>query len=597
MSPGVIIKFTWGSWVHMFVQTCKKMAAGRGVYGNVGYPTTYPGYSGQGYRGGGGYGRGWHGDDYGRDYDAMPGAKRVNPEYHYHEQGYGYEGTKADAFSPYDGPQSKRQKVDNITICVDHVRGFCPRGARCPKPHVDYVESIDEREILAKSKFCHDFQNRGQCTRGDCKFLHVTRREEDEFLLTGTIPANVFERMQEWTSGERQNSGFNSSFGSPRGPPSDSFYPPRGGPPQRPFGRGGRGGGRGRGRPDFSPGMGTRRTSSIGGHSSSQPVTFGSYCVDFLKGTCAKGEKCNLKHVEIIDEVPEREGVVSNVFCRDFLNSSCERPFCKFLHASREEESFFLENGYFPPSLNTKNKNKLFFSNVCIDFLRNQCIRGDECQYKHVSKVEAHNERICLSRSIFCHDFQEGECTRPSCKLLHTGKEDEQYFLRTGSLPDYLRVDGTGVVDVSNLKGNVCREFVRNSCTRGPMCRFYHPSPSEIRSLLSEQSVSESTTEKDKVDKANEALRTENAELKARVQQLEQLLADACHCITLAVGDQNPDIAVLMKTIADMAPSSSLAIEGGGDDGGSAEAAGEEQGGGAGMVPNASLAATGITGT
>lgn len=575
------------------------MAAGGAGYGNIGYPTTYPGYSGRGHYagvGGGGYGRGGFapGSDYGRDYEFGAGAKRVNPEYHYRERGYGYEGTKADAFDPYEDSQSKKRKLDNVTICVDYVRGFCSRGARCPKPHVDYVESIDEREILAKSKFCHDFQNKGQCTRNDCKFLHVTRREEDEFLLTGTIPQDVFDRMQHWTSGRApQEPGFGSfgpaNNGTP--PPHGNFYPP---PRGRPFGprgrgrggvgRGGMGGGRGGGGmgrpPGFSPGGGgSRRQSGSGGmgHSSSQPVTYGNLCVDFLKGTCAKGEACDLKHVETLDDVSEREGVVQQVFCHDFLNSTCHRPFCKFLHANRTEESFFLENGYFPPSLNTKNKNKLFFSNVCIDFLRSQCTRSDECQYKHVEKVEAHNERICLSRSIFCHDYQEEGCDRPSCKLIHTVKEDEQYFLRTGSLPQYLKANAWADLDLSSLQSNVCREFVRNNCTWGANCRFYHPTPRELQSLLEQQT--ESNKAKAEAEKANEALQKENTELKARVQQLERLLADACHCITLAVGDQNPDIAVLMKTIADMAPSSSLANQQDEEAAGSGAAPGGDGGG------------------
>ncbi len=54
-------------------------------------------------------------------------------------------------------------------------------------------------------------------------------------------------------------------------------------------------------------------------------------------------------------------------------------------------------------------------------------------------------------------------------------------------------------------------------------------------------------------------LPAENAVLKSRVNQLERLLADACYCMTLAVGDQNPAIASLMKTISDLAPESALA--------------------------------------
>ena len=544
------------------------------------------------------------------------GSKRVNPEFYQRERGYGYEGTTTGVLNPNETPESKRRKVDSVTICIDYVRGFCNKGARCPKPHVDFVESIDEREIMAKVKFCHDFQNRGECTRGGCKFLHVTRREEDEFLLTGTIPKTVFERMREWCVDEGANyQSFESSV-SPMGARGGGRGRGRGigarGAGQFPRngfrGRGGGGGtasgSTGRGGFSYNQSSATRFQGRGGGggtsggvyqsgvgHSMNQPVTYGDFCVDFMKGTCTKGEQCPLTHVETVDDPDDREGIIKQVFCHDFQNMSCQRLFCKYVHASKVEERFFRENGYFPPDLNARNRDKMFYSDVCIDFLRNQCIRGQGCQFKHVEKVEAHNERICLSRSIFCHDHQEGGCGRPNCKLVHTGRQDEQYFLRTGSLPDYLRLQldsGSGPsVDISHLAGNVCREFVKNKCTRGAACRYYHPTPAELRSLLTQQrsQVTDAAQGQSEVvmgggggagagGKAAEETQIigENQTLKERNQQLERLLADACHCITLAIGDQNPAIAALMKSIADMAPASALANqeapEGGGGGGG-----------------------------
>lgn len=577
----------------------RSMAAGyRGGY-HGGYSGGYSGrgYSGGYYGGGGGYSGSYsRGDDYYGDFEPMGGGPtRVNPEYYQRERGYGFEGTRAGALDPSENPVSKKRKIDNVTICVDFVRGFCIKGARCPKPHVDYVESIDEREIMAKLKFCHDFQNKGMCVRSDCKFLHVTRREEDEFLLTGTIPQSVFERMSEWTmkydpnfrSFDREQGGPPGMGGGPSpnstprgrgrmfgGGPRPSFqsptFSPRGGgmhggpgvrpmlTPSFPRSHGGRGG--------ISGSMSNTQQSGPGymsgtGHSSNQPVTYGNYCVDFLKGTCSRGQACGLKHVESVDDPEDRDGLVKQVFCHDFQNNNCQRPFCKYVHANRQEETFFLENGFFSPSLNARNREKMFFSSICIDYLRNQCIRGQSCHYKHVTKVDSHNERICLSRSIFCHDYQEGGCSRPNCKLVHSGKQDEQFFLRTGTLPDQLRVKvpagGTGV-DVSHLTGNVCREFVKNMCTRGASCRFYHPTPAELHTLLAQQ-AGPTVSQVTKNEQDTDLVLKENEELKARVQQLERLLADACHCITLAVGDQNPAIATLMKTIAEMAPASSLA--------------------------------------
>ncbi len=554
----------------------------------------FQGYGRGGRPGGGGYGEfssyAPRGQDYSRDPDPSFGAEstRLNPDFYHKERGYGYEGTKASAIDPFESPMAKRRKIDSVTICVDYVRGFCVKGSRCPKPHVDYVESIDEREVMAKLKFCHDFQNRGMCTRRDCKFLHVTRREEDEFLLTGTIPQAVFVRMREWTAEHDPNyNAFQANNGGSGGGGNTHF------PPRNPTGRSFNSGRGQMGSRQFSSpnryAQGGRGSSFGGyisgtGHSVSQPVTYGNYCVDFLKGTCSKSQDCSLAHAECVDDIDDRQGIIKQVFCHDYQNQNCKRPFCKFVHASRQEEDFFMENGFFSPTLNARNRDKMFYSSICIDHLRNQCVRGNQCQYKHVDKVEAHNERICLSRSIFCHDYQEGGCGRPACKLVHTGKPDEQHFLRTGTLPAYLKLGPTP----SSVNGRiVCREFVKNQCSRGSGCRFYHPLPDELPGVLSQQKPAEtqgvgsgggsgasggagSSTSGEGGYGQPENLSGENEELKGRVQQLERLLADACHCITLAVGDQNPAIAALMKTIANMAPASSLAnqteAEGGGEE-------------------------------
>lgn len=525
------------------------------------------------YYGGGGYGRGSYGrDSYGRGgggggasgyYGASASEVYYNPEFYDRESGYGYEGTRSSVIDDDEDSYAKRRKVMNVTICVDYIRGFCPKGSRCPKPHVDYVESMVDREVVSKMKFCHDFQNHGMCgRRKDCKFLHVTRREEDEFLLTGTIPQSVFTRMREWNAESSMYSSFGDGmqgggYDGPgigrKRPYPDSYSSPRG------FQRGGggrRGGFRGRG--------------GGSGHTSSQPVTYENYCIDYLKGTCVKGDICSLRHVETIDSPDDRHGIVKQVFCHDFQNDRCGRPFCKYVHAARDEESFFLENGYFPPSMNARNHEKQFYSDICLDFLRNQCIRGASCQFKHVQKVEAHSERVCLSRSIFCHDYQEGGCVRPNCKMIHTSAQDEQYFLDSGMLTPHLKVgsSGGGVAgDIGKLASNVCREYVKNQCTRGSQCRFYHPPPHELEKIISHQTAANPGTfpEMAALEKKNKELTTENETLKTRNEQLERLLADACYCMSLAVGDQNPAISQLMKTITEMAPESALARQAGGE--------------------------------
>lgn len=521
------------------------------------------------------------------------GRSFVNPEYYDREYGNRFEGTSVSAVNAYDDNATKKRKVQGVSICVDFVRGFCQKGSRCPKPHVDYVESIDEREVIAKVKFCHNYQNRGVCLRSQgCNFLHVTRREEDEFLLTGVIPQSVFERTADESGefsggrdeprgrgrgGMRRGGGRDGDFGGGRGGGRSGFGGGRsgrdggfgGGRVGRDSGFGGGRGGGGRG------GGGRRGRGGFGGHSNSKPVTYSSFCVDFLKGTCSKGQACILKHVECIDDEEDREGIVKNVFCHDFLNDKCRRPSCKYVHATRNEEGFFLSNGYFPPTINARNREKMFYSDICLDFLRSQCIRGQKCNFKHVSQVDDVSERKVLSRSIFCHDFQDSDCSRPSCKLLHTSIQDEVYFLHNGTLPPHLGAKSSAASSARNpgldkMANDVCRDFIKNRCMYGESCRFYHPSPGEIEALVANSNAStrrqwdsQNQAGPSGTNEATPAATTDqpanSGALQDRVKQLERLLADACYCMTLAVGDQNPAISTLMKTISDLAPASALA--------------------------------------
>lgn len=168
--------------------------------------------------------------------------------------------------------------------------------------------------------------------------------------------------------------------------------------------------------------------------------------------------------------------------------------------------------------------------------------------------------------------------------MIHTSRENEQYFLDTGYFPENLRKNVTAAAasgaggggggggrggskgaSLSRIASSVCREFVKHQCMRGSSCKFYHPTPQELEVLLSQQGNMEITDQRMKVEPGGNSAPppgpgpVDDTALKSRVNQLERLLADACYCMTLAVGDQNPAIATLMKTISDMAPESALA--------------------------------------
>lgn len=143
--------------------------------------------------------------------------------------------------------------------------------------------------------------------------------------------------------------------------------------------------------------------------------------------------------------------------------------------------------------------------------------------------------------------------------------------------------------DLSKLASNVCREYVKNRCERGDQCKFYHPPAHELEKILQYQNAAnpgafpeesnEGSSTSVALQKRNEEIATENEALKTRNQQLERLLADACYCMSLAVGDQNPAIAQLMKTITEMAPESALARQAADEQGGGEGASGALAGG------------------
>ena len=68
-------------------------------------------------------------------------------------------------------------------ICRDFLRNVCKRGAHCRYWHPPPDSAVDV-------VFCHDFQNAG-CRRVDCRFVHCTRDEEEQYRRTGQLPTSV----------------------------------------------------------------------------------------------------------------------------------------------------------------------------------------------------------------------------------------------------------------------------------------------------------------------------------------------------------------------------------------------------------------------
>lgn len=73
------------------------------------------------------------------------------------------------------------------------MRNVCTRGKKCKYTHPETKESNAAAALLQDSiVFCHDFQNRNDCSRRQhCRFIHCRKDEEEEFKRSGYLPPHI----------------------------------------------------------------------------------------------------------------------------------------------------------------------------------------------------------------------------------------------------------------------------------------------------------------------------------------------------------------------------------------------------------------------
>jgi len=120
---------------------------------------------------------------------------------------------------------------------------------------------------------------------------------------------------------------------------------------------------------------------------------------------------------------------------------------------------------------------------VCRDFKKGDCRRGEKCIYHH-PKLDV------------CRDFQYRQCTRAGCRFAHVTREEEETYRNSGILPasmnngqtqvgrgilgkrNYNMMSGVSPMPMSYNQQNtseLCRDFEKGDCRRGSRCKFYHP--------------------------------------------------------------------------------------------------------------------------
>lgn len=124
--------------------------------------------------------------------------------------------------------------------------------------------------------------------------------------------------------------------------------------------------------------------------------------------------------------------------------------------------------------------------NICRDFLRNVCRRGASCKYVHPdNNGNNHSSKASSEQYLFCHDFQNGECKRSTCKFIHCSKAEQDYYKETGKLPPVLEelvIKGLAGSGGDGLDGDipVCRDYLKGDCSRTSRCKFRHLSRGDM---------------------------------------------------------------------------------------------------------------------
>lgn len=77
-------------------------------------------------------------------------------------------------------------------MCRNFVRGTCKNEYTCKFAHKIILDQL--RMVY---KFCKEFQNKG-CSLQDCRYVHCTVFEQEEFYRTGQLPPQATEHIKQY---------------------------------------------------------------------------------------------------------------------------------------------------------------------------------------------------------------------------------------------------------------------------------------------------------------------------------------------------------------------------------------------------------------
>ncbi|KAG2386840.1 hypothetical protein C9374_001875 [Naegleria lovaniensis] len=133
--------------------------------------------------------------------------------------------------------------------------------------------------------------------------------------------------------------------------------------------------------------------------------------------------------------------------------------------------------------------------NVCKFFLKGQCRKGKDCQYKHIQRQTSKEKEVVCKHWLrglckkgdgceFLHQYKAGkmpecwffseygECSNLECIFLHIKPED-----RIKNCPWYEKgfcKHGPNC-RLKHIRKIACPDYLAGFCAKGPNCKFSHP--------------------------------------------------------------------------------------------------------------------------
>lgn len=125
-------------------------------------------------------------------------------------------------------------------------------------------------------------------------------------------------------------------------------------------------------------------------------------------------------------------------------------------------------------SNSTSENNEYEDGEVCRDFLRSLCRRGQNCRFRHPEGLEGRDvNKHVVGDMEFCHDFQNAGCKRLTCRFVHCTRDEEEHYRQTGQLPPHVQI-GCSAPGVANNEIPVCKDFLKGDCKRAGRCKYRH---------------------------------------------------------------------------------------------------------------------------